>query len=64
MIRHQGARLPNLMSSFDWLKKEVIAHGRDLGFTGNTDAVVDHARQLLGPALVKYCPATPQDDPR
>jgi len=52
------------MSSFDWLKKEVIAHGRDLGFTGNTDAVVEHARQLLGPALVKYCPATQQVDPR
>lgn len=48
----KGATLRQLIPAMTWLKKELIKKGRDVGFSGDTAAVVKYASGLLGRDLV------------
>ena len=40
------------MQAVDDLRRDVLQHGRDVGYTGKTSDVVKHALTLLGTDLV------------
>ncbi|XP_020610069.1 glycerol-3-phosphate acyltransferase 1, mitochondrial-like isoform X1 [Orbicella faveolata] len=43
----KGTTFEDLCTSFEWLQGEITSHGRDVGFTGKTAAVIRHALRLL-----------------
>jgi len=43
----QGATFEELSTSFEWLHGEITSRGRDVGFSGKTAAVINHALRLL-----------------
>ncbi|XP_031560816.1 glycerol-3-phosphate acyltransferase 1, mitochondrial-like isoform X2 [Actinia tenebrosa] len=44
----KGASFDELVYSFDELRQEILSRGRDVGFSGKTPDVVQHALELLG----------------
>ncbi|XP_075238224.1 glycerol-3-phosphate acyltransferase mino isoform X2 [Lycorma delicatula] len=48
-----GVKLDTLVSAVDSLRQELHNMNRDMGFSGETIDVVNHALHILGPALVK-----------
>ncbi|KAK6621935.1 hypothetical protein RUM44_001742 [Polyplax serrata] len=48
-----GVTLKELVASLDQLRKQLASDNRDVGFTGESENVVEYAIQLLGPDFVK-----------
>ncbi|XP_067010408.2 glycerol-3-phosphate acyltransferase 1, mitochondrial isoform X2 [Anabrus simplex] len=48
-----GTSLDNLVKALDALRKELMYGEKDMGFTGESVDVINHAVELLGPGLVK-----------
>ncbi|XP_014672916.1 PREDICTED: glycerol-3-phosphate acyltransferase 1, mitochondrial-like isoform X2 [Priapulus caudatus] len=48
----KGVSMKELVRSFDWVKEEVLFLDRDLGFSGETTAVIAHALSILDNHLV------------
>lgn len=48
----QGVSMKQLIKAFDWVKDEVVFRERDLGFSGDTCAVISHATSVFGDGLV------------
>ncbi|XP_038070668.1 glycerol-3-phosphate acyltransferase 1, mitochondrial-like isoform X2 [Patiria miniata] len=53
MTKHrQGVEFSKLVEDAEWMKGEITARGRDVGFSGEMRAVVKHALALMGRNLV------------
>ncbi|XP_002731403.1 glycerol-3-phosphate acyltransferase 1, mitochondrial-like [Saccoglossus kowalevskii] len=48
----QGATIDTISESFESVRQQIIAHGRDVGFSGKAAAIVNYASHLLGDNLV------------
>ncbi|XP_013393003.1 glycerol-3-phosphate acyltransferase 1, mitochondrial isoform X2 [Lingula anatina] len=57
----KGARLEELVQSFEWLKEEITFRGRDVGFVGRAPTVIQYAADVLGDNVVKKY-SVPADD--
>ena len=53
----QGADMAEMMKAFDGLKEEVVSHGHDVNFAGDTVDVLFHAQHMLSDRLVKMTPS-------
>ena len=49
--------MTELVKSFDWLKDEVVSHGHDVSFAGDTIDVLFHAQNMLSDHLVRMTPS-------
>ncbi|XP_070540465.1 glycerol-3-phosphate acyltransferase 1, mitochondrial-like isoform X2 [Ptychodera flava] len=49
----QGATVAKLTADLEWLRQEITARGRDIGFSGKSEAVINYAANLLGNKLVE-----------
>ncbi|XP_014253153.1 glycerol-3-phosphate acyltransferase 1, mitochondrial isoform X2 [Cimex lectularius] len=52
-IHRKGVTLADLTYSLDKLRDELISTGKDMGFTGESKDVLEHAIELLGPGLIQ-----------
>ena len=52
VLNVQGVEFTHLVQAVDDLRRDVLLHGRDVGYTGKTSDVVKHAFALLGPDLI------------
>ncbi|XP_049823463.1 glycerol-3-phosphate acyltransferase 1, mitochondrial isoform X2 [Aethina tumida] len=48
-----GVTMDDLIVAFDQLKDDLIASGKDIGFTGDSIDVINYAISILGPGLVR-----------
>ncbi|KAK7483236.1 hypothetical protein BaRGS_00025529 [Batillaria attramentaria] len=57
----QGATLPYIAVSVEWLKEQLKIHGQDVGFCGKPEDVIVYAQGLLGENLVARSLTDDQD---
>ncbi|NXK45487.1 GPAT2 acyltransferase, partial [Chauna torquata] len=57
----EGVLLSRLMSDFAWLLEETLLRQRDVGFSGQLRALVQHSLALLGARVTLYRLAPPGD---